>query len=40
MARIVSAEGGGGVLVGFGNIGGLGMDLIEHWEEVGRPYAP
>lgn len=27
----------GGVLFGFGNIGGLGAALVEHWEEVGEP---
>ncbi len=28
-----------GVLVGMGNVGGLGAALVELWEEVGRPYA-
>ncbi len=27
----------GGVLFGFGNIGGLGAALVEHWAEVGEP---
>lgn len=27
----------GGVLFGFGNIGGVGAILVEHWEKVGEP---
>jgi len=39
MTRIVSAEVAGGVLIGLGNIGGIGTRLIEHWQEIGRPHA-
>jgi len=26
------------LLFGFGNMGGLGEDLVRHWEQVGEPY--
>lgn len=31
-------EGGGGLLLGMGNIGGVGRALVEHWEKVGETY--
>ncbi len=37
--KIVSLEGGASVLVGLGNIGGIGGALVEHWQKIGRPYA-
>jgi poly-gamma-glutamate synthase PgsB/CapB len=39
MNLIAAGESESGVLVGMGNVGGLGAALIELWEEVGRPYA-
>lgn len=39
MVKVVSAEDTGGVLVGLGNIGGIGTRLVEHWEQIGRPHA-
>jgi poly-gamma-glutamate synthase PgsB/CapB len=38
--KIVSLEGGASVLVGLGNIGGIGGALVEHWQKIGRSYAP
>jgi poly-gamma-glutamate synthase PgsB/CapB len=36
--RIVRETGeGGGILFGFGNIGGLGDTLVRHWRHVGEP---
>jgi poly-gamma-glutamate synthase PgsB/CapB len=37
--KIVSQEGRASVLVGLGNIGGIGGALVEHWQEIGRSYA-
>jgi hypothetical protein len=38
MEQIVAARGGeGGVLFGFGNIGGLGRDMVRYWNKVGVP---
>jgi len=31
------APGAGGVLFGFGNLGGLGERMVRHWMEVGEP---
>jgi hypothetical protein len=28
---------GGGVVFGFGNMGGLGERMVDHWREVGKP---
>ena len=39
MEKIASAEDGEGVLVGLGNIGGIGETLIGYWQKIGRPYA-
>jgi hypothetical protein len=39
MAAIVGAHRGGGLLVGLGNMGGLGRSLVEHWERIGRTHA-
>jgi len=30
---------GGGVVFGFGNIGGLGVELVEHWSRTGEAVA-
>ncbi len=40
MDDIISLEGRGSVLIGLGNIGGVGGALVEHWQKIGRPYAP
>ncbi len=37
--QIVSLEGGPSVLVGLGNIGGMGGELVEHWQKIGRSHA-
>jgi poly-gamma-glutamate synthase PgsB/CapB len=37
--QIVSLEAGPSVLVGLGNIGGIGEELVEHWQKIGRPHA-
>ena len=39
MAAIVGAHREGAVLVGLGNMGGLGRSLVEHWETIGRTHA-
>jgi poly-gamma-glutamate synthase PgsB/CapB len=36
----ISQEADGAMLVGMGNMGGLGAALVEHWEKIGRPYEP
>ena len=40
ITRIVTSElgGGGGVVFGFGNIGGVGKELIAHWSELAEPF--
>jgi hypothetical protein len=39
MTQILTGEGdGGGLLFGFGNIGGLGRTMVSHWRKVGEPY--
>lgn len=38
MAAIVRDHPAGAVLVGLGNMGGLGRLLVEHWETIGRPH--
>jgi len=35
IAEKVKAE---AVLIGMGNIGGLGKELVEYWESIGKPY--
>jgi len=37
MARIEALEPAGGLLFGFGNIGGRGSALVAHWDRIGRP---
>ncbi|MFZ2052573.1 MAG: poly-gamma-glutamate synthase PgsB [Candidatus Aminicenantales bacterium] len=37
--KIVSLEGDASVLVGLGNIGGIGGALVEHWQKIGRSHA-
>jgi hypothetical protein len=39
MDRISSAEKAGCVLVGCGNIGGLGGKLVQFWQMIGRQLA-
>jgi poly-gamma-glutamate synthase PgsB/CapB len=39
MDHIAAGESEAGVLVGMGNVGGLGAALVEHWEAIGRTYA-
>ena len=35
IAEKVNAE---AVLIGMGNMGGLGKELVEYWENIGKPY--
>lgn len=37
--RIASLEGTASILIGLGNIGGIGEALVEHWQKIGRTYA-
>jgi poly-gamma-glutamate synthase PgsB/CapB len=39
MGKIASAESVSPLLIGLGNIGGIGEALVEHWQRIGRPYA-
>ncbi len=39
LAAVTRSHGGGAVLVGLGNMGGLGGRLVEHWEKIGRTHA-
>jgi hypothetical protein len=39
MDHIAAGESESRVLVGMGNVGGLGAALVEHWEAIGRTYA-
>jgi len=39
MEKIASAEGEGGVVIGLGNIGGMGEALVNYWQKLGRPDA-
>jgi hypothetical protein len=39
MEKLASREAAGPVLIGLGNIGGLGEALVEHWQRIGRPHA-
>lgn len=36
--KIASLEGTASVLVGLGNIGGIGEALVEHWQKIGRAH--
>jgi hypothetical protein len=36
MAELYRLEPNGGLVFGFGNIGGLGMWLVEHWTQRGE----
>ena len=38
MEQISAMEKGDTVLVGMGNIGGIGRDLVNYWENIGTPY--
>ncbi len=38
MQHMSAAERGDAVLVGMGNIGGIGRDLVNYWEKMGTPY--
>ncbi|MDH7513052.1 MAG: poly-gamma-glutamate synthase PgsB [Clostridiales bacterium] len=38
MERITADEPAGAVLIGMGNMGGLGVELVKLWEEKGKPY--
>ncbi len=40
MDKVVEGVSSGAILVGLGNMGGLGAALVEHWEKIGRPYGP
>jgi len=35
---VIAKMGDGDILFGFGNIGGLGHELVEHWQHVGEEY--
>lgn len=37
--KIVSLEGTASVLIGLGNMGGMGAALVEHWRDIGRIHA-
>jgi poly-gamma-glutamate synthase PgsB/CapB len=37
--RMAGAERRGAVLIGMGNMVGIGAALVEHWERIGRPHA-
>jgi len=39
MDRLAAEECRGGVLIGMGNMVGLGAALVGHWERIGRPHA-
>ncbi len=38
LERLASAGGASSVVVGMGNIGGLGGEIVEHWERTGIPH--
>ncbi len=40
MAEIVARINRSAVLIGIGNMGGLGEALVGYWHKIGRPYAP
>ncbi|MEM2002234.1 MAG: poly-gamma-glutamate synthase PgsB [Candidatus Methanomethylicaceae archaeon] len=37
MKTVTSVSRKGGVIFGFGNVGGVGAVLIEYWEKIGKP---
>jgi poly-gamma-glutamate synthase PgsB/CapB len=39
MEKIAAAESASPLLIGLGNIGGIGEALVEHWQRIGRPHA-
>jgi poly-gamma-glutamate synthase PgsB/CapB len=39
MEKIAAKECAAPVLIGLGNIGGIGGALVEHWQKIGRPHA-
>jgi len=39
MGKIAASEGASSLLIGFGNIGGTGEALVEHWQKIGRSHA-
>ncbi|MBA7703298.1 hypothetical protein ES703_112080 [subsurface metagenome] len=38
MEEIYDTVKGEAVLVGMGNMGGLGKELVEYWENIGKSY--
>ncbi len=38
MEEILAAEIEDTVLIGIGNIGGIGKELVSYWDKIGRPY--
>jgi poly-gamma-glutamate synthase PgsB/CapB len=38
MKRLIPEDGREAVVIGMGNMGGLGRALVEHWEKIGNPY--
>lgn len=38
MLKVSSMVNGDAVIVGMGNMGGLGKELVEYWEKIGSPY--
>jgi hypothetical protein len=36
MEEIAQKEGAGSVLIGMGNMGGAGAELVRHWEKIGE----
>jgi len=39
MAAVTASLADQTIVFGFGNIGGAGRDLVEHWERIGEPHA-
>ena len=38
MEKISAIEKEDTVLIGLGNIGGVGKELVNYWEKIGKPY--
>jgi len=38
MTKISEEEEGEAILIGMGNMGGAGQELVQYWNEIGRPY--
>jgi len=38
MAQVFALESQGAVLVGMGNMGGLGKEIVNYWEKIGHPH--